>query len=195
MFFKKLFMDDSGALSYMIGCTDAKTACVVDPKRGVHEYIDAASAYGIKITHIFDTRTDTREPNGNMELKLRTGADLFYVNTESNNKHEIATEGAVFTFGRARIKIINSPCHNPFGFSLLVTDTKNMNTPWMVLHPHSLFMGDMGRNSTLSGHNLTEAVSHFLDNNGYAYDPISTADATYDSFDGMSTVPLCAMST
>jgi len=44
-----------GCLSYVIGCPQARVACVVDPRRDVQGYIDIARANGMKITHLFET--------------------------------------------------------------------------------------------------------------------------------------------
>lgn len=37
MYLKQIFMDDTGALSYLFGCSDAQTACVINPKKDVKE--------------------------------------------------------------------------------------------------------------------------------------------------------------
>ncbi|MFZ5569397.1 MAG: hypothetical protein ACOZF0_03255 [Thermodesulfobacteriota bacterium] len=169
MFFKKLFMDNTGSLSYLIGCTETKTACVVDPKRGVHEYIHAAMAHGMKITHIFDTRSHARNLKVNMELKLRTGAEIYYLNSPELATHQVVKEGDEFRFGSALVKVINSPCHNPFGNSILVADISSNTEPWMILHPDSLFIGDLDRRSNLTGDALSGAVSHYLDQHEHHY--------------------------
>jgi len=35
MYFKQITVEGMGCLSYLIGCPQAKVACVVDPKRGL----------------------------------------------------------------------------------------------------------------------------------------------------------------
>jgi hydroxyacylglutathione hydrolase len=41
-----------GCLSYVIGCPQAKVACVVAPKRAVQDHIDIAREQEMEITHI-----------------------------------------------------------------------------------------------------------------------------------------------
>jgi len=53
MYFKKVFMEDSGSLSYLIGCIYEGMACVVNPKRDVMDYLNTAKEFDMKITHIF----------------------------------------------------------------------------------------------------------------------------------------------
>jgi len=55
MYFKQITVEGMGCLSYLIGCPQARVACVVDPRRDVQGYIDIARANGMKITHLFET--------------------------------------------------------------------------------------------------------------------------------------------
>lgn len=186
-------MDNTGSLSYLIGCTETKTACVVDPKRGVHEYMNAASTHGMKITHIFDSRSHTQHLNGNMELKLRTGADIYYLNLLEQTSHHVANEGATFAFGSALVKVINSPCHNPFGKSILVADISSSTEPWMILHQESLFIGGLDARSSLTGEGLACAVSQYLDGHEHKYGRIAN-EPGYGEYTEMGMGHHCAMS-
>ncbi len=192
MFLKQIFMDNTGSLSYLIGCTKTKTACVVDPKRGVHDYINTALTHGLKITHIFDTSNEAQHLNGNMELKLRTGAEIFYLNVLDQTTHNVAKEGDEFYFGSALIKIICSPCHNPFGNSILVADISSNTEPWMILSRESLFIGGIDRRSNQTGAALAETVSQYLDTHEYNYQTI-TNEPVYGKYHNMDMSHLCAM--
>ena len=77
MYFKQIAVEGMGCLSYIIGCPGSGIACVVDPKREVKDYIDIARNNGMKITHIFETHIHADHVSGNMELKSRTGADIY----------------------------------------------------------------------------------------------------------------------
>jgi hydroxyacylglutathione hydrolase len=39
MYFKQIAVEGMGCYSYIIGCPQAKVACVVDPKRDVQDYL------------------------------------------------------------------------------------------------------------------------------------------------------------
>ncbi len=165
MYYKKIFMDDSGFLSYLIGCPVAKVACVVDPVKGnVHEYIAAAEKQGMVITHIFDTLEEGDPSGGNMELKLRTGAEIYHLDPSAVRQvnRNVAEEGDTFGFGSARLDIVNSPNHDPFMNSILLTDTCTRDEPWLILKRHSLFVGDIGK-PDLKGRELLDRLNTFLD--------------------------------
>jgi len=171
MYFKKIFMDKKGALSYLIGCPKTKVACVIDPsKTGVQEYIETAEKLRLEITHIFDTSSSANHLNGITELKLRTGADVYYLrNSADMFSHFKAKEGDIFDFGQARITIISSPRHDPYVNSIQVTDTFDIDSPWMILKKESLFIGDIGKPEE-GGVKLSEEIFHFLDRNENIYD-------------------------
>lgn len=179
MYFKKIFMDQTGSLSYLVGCIEAKVACVVDPsKELVSEYIEIASQYDMDITHIFDTSSRANQLNGNMDLKLRTEADIYYLrhNVDMFN-HFKTIEGDIFDFGSARIEIVNSPRHDPHVNSILVRDTKDPESPWLILKKESLFVGDIGEPGA-SGYDLADEVFHFVD---FHHDNAS-AESSYDKY-------------
>jgi hydroxyacylglutathione hydrolase len=170
MHFTKMFMDGSGSLSYLIGCSYEGTACVVNPKRDVLDYLDTAKNAGMKITHIFDTRKpEDSYLNGNMELMLRTGATIHYLNKEAfqiNGK--AAAEGDVFHFGNAKLEIIESPCHDLFAGTIRVTDSSSPDEPWVILGRESLFVGNLV-DENLSPKDLSHELTCYLDTHeGYS---------------------------
>lgn len=179
MYFKKIFMDQRGSLSYLIGCTEAKVACVVDPsKEIVSEYIATANQFDMDITHIFDTSSTANHLNGNMDLKLRTEADIYYLrNNVDMFNHFKTIEGDIFDFGHARLEIINSPRHDPYVNSIMLTDTQEPDAPWLILKKESLFMGDIGDPSRC-GSNLSNDFFNFID-----FQPRVPSDAAaYDNY-------------
>jgi hydroxyacylglutathione hydrolase len=183
MYFKKIFMDQMGSLSYFIGCPKSKVACVVNPsKERVIEYIETANQYDMEITHIFDTSSTANHFNGNMELKLRTEADIFYLrNGVDMFNHFKTSEGDIFDFGNARLEIINSPRHDPYVNSIMVTDSYSLDTPWLVLKQESLFMGDIGEPEK-SGMDLSNEVFNFIDFNTNC----PSGNSEYDKYPGYS---------
>ena len=53
MFVQQLFIKGIAHSSYLLGGTS--TCAIVDPRRDVHIYIDAAEEMGMTITHILET--------------------------------------------------------------------------------------------------------------------------------------------
>ena len=156
-----------GCLSYLIGCPQAKVACVVDPKRDVQVDMDLARQNGMEITHIFETHVHADHVSGNMELRSRTGAEIcFMKDTPVTFKHTPVTEGQKMNFGNARLEFLKTPGHTPDSMSILVTDLSRSEDPWLVLTGDCMFVGDIGR-PDLAGKDLLAAQTENLYNSLY----------------------------
>lgn len=156
MYFKQIAVEGMGCLSYLIGCPQARVACVVDPKRDVQDYINLARKNGMQITHIFETHIHADHVSGNMELKSRTGATICYLaGSPVEFDHYEAKPGEVFEFGNAKLEVLPTPGHTPHSMSLVVTDRSRGEDPWLVLTGDCMFVGDVGR-PDLAGKELIE---------------------------------------
>lgn len=164
MYFKQIAVEGMGCLSYVIGCPAAKMACVVDPKRDVQEYIDIARKNDMKITHVFETHIHADHVSGNMELKSRTGADIFFQEgTPVEFEHKEVGQGDVIELGNAKLEFIKTPGHTPNAMSILVTDKSRGDRPWLVLTGDCLFVGDVGRPDLAGREHLEEQVDSLYD--------------------------------
>jgi rhodanese-related sulfurtransferase/glyoxylase-like metal-dependent hydrolase (beta-lactamase superfamily II) len=156
MFFKQVVVDGMGCLSYIIGCPQAQKACIVDPKRDVQEYLDVTRKNDMSITHIFETHVHADHVSGNMELKSRTGADIYYIEgTPVQFEHKELKEGQIIELGMVKLEFLKTPGHTPYSMSILVTDRSRSEEPWLVLTGDCLFVGDVGR-PDLAGQELLE---------------------------------------
>jgi glyoxylase-like metal-dependent hydrolase (beta-lactamase superfamily II)/rhodanese-related sulfurtransferase len=161
MYFKQIAVEGMGCLSYLIGCPGAQAACVVDPKRDVKDYIDLARKNGMKITHIFETHIHADHVSGNMELKSRTGADIYlYEGSPAAYDFKPVREGDIITLGSVRFEFVKTPGHTPHAMSILVTDTMRSSRPWMVLTGDCLFVGDIGRPDLAGAELIDEQVNN-----------------------------------
>ncbi|MGE0085245.1 MAG: rhodanese-like domain-containing protein [Desulfococcaceae bacterium] len=161
MYFKQISVEGMGCLSYVIGCPAAQTACVVDPKRDVKDYIDLARKNGMRITHIFETHIHADHVSGNMELKSRTGADI-YLSEGSPAEYDFkpVREGDAVTLGSVKLEFMKTPGHTPHSMSILVTDTLRSSQPWIVLTGDCLFVGDIGRPDLAGAELIGEQVNN-----------------------------------
>jgi len=164
MFFKQLLMDDSGALSYLIGCPGEKKACVVNPKDDIAEYIDTAAQYGMKITEIFENSGYVERRSGKDKLAAATGARICFLQKNEKPKGKsggtMVKSGTVFRYGDAEVRIIKNSQYAPFSKALLVIDHANTNKPWLVLTRRSLIADNLGENT--SGKDLAEKLTDYL---------------------------------
>lgn len=167
MYFKQIAVEGMGCLSYIIGCPGAGVACVVDPKREVRDYIDLARNNGMRITHIFETHIHADHVSGNMELRSRTGAEIYLLEeTPATYKFNPIKDGDSFMMGSVKLEILKTPGHTPHGLSILVTDTLRSQEPWLVLTGDCMFVGDVGR-PDLAGEELIDEQIENLYNSLY----------------------------
>ncbi|MBI2154938.1 MAG: MBL fold metallo-hydrolase [Candidatus Rokubacteria bacterium] len=167
MIFHQLVNEESGCLSYLIGCGQVGEAVIVDPGRDrVDEYIARARKKGLSISHIVETHLHADHVSGNRELASRTHAPiLLHHSVQAAFDHTALRDGDEIRIGNVLLKVLHTPGHTPDSISLLVTDLVRSPEPWFVLTGDTLFVGDVGR-PDLGGEraaaDLYESVSRVL---------------------------------
>src|SRR5207244_7079135 len=106
MIFQQILNEESGCLSYLVGCGQAGRAVIVDPGRDrVHEYLRLARRRGLTITHVVETHTHADHISGNRDLATATGAPIDRKSTRLNSSHQIISY-AVFCLKKKNNKKI-----------------------------------------------------------------------------------------
>src|SRR6266571_4541490 len=147
MIFQQILNEESGCLSYLIGCGEAGRALVVDPGRDrVPEYLRLAAKKGLTISHILETHTHADHISGNRDLAEAVRAPIL-VHRASGVvfEHEEVQDGDEIVIGTVRFKVAHTPGHTPDSICLLVTDLSRGDAPWFVLTGDMLFVGAVGR--------------------------------------------------
>ncbi len=147
MIFQQLLNEESGCLSYLIGCAQAGEAVVVDPARDrVADYVDLARRKGLRITHIVETHVHADHVSGNQALAARSGAAVHvHPSARVAFAHRPVEDGAAIRVGNVELAVMHTPGHTPDSVCLLVTDRSRGPEPWFVLTGDTLFIGDVGR--------------------------------------------------
>jgi hydroxyacylglutathione hydrolase len=140
--------------SYLIGCSAAGEAVVIDPNRDVEQYLRAAQALGVRIAHVTETHIHADFVSGARELAARTGAAL-YLSDEGGPDWRYAFaraagavllhEGDELAVGSVRLRVLHTPGHTPEHLSFLVTDGAAATEPIGVVTGDFVFVGDVGR--------------------------------------------------
>jgi hydroxyacylglutathione hydrolase len=154
MLFKRFYDTGLAQASYLVGCQRTGEAVVVDPNRDVRQYVDAAGAEGLRVTHVTETHIHADFVSGARELAARTGARLLlsdeggpdwrYAYAAGANAR-LLKDGDRFMVGNIRFDVLHTPGHTPEHLSFLVTDTPSGAGPWGVLTGDFVFVGDVGR--------------------------------------------------
>jgi hydroxyacylglutathione hydrolase len=144
MYFEQFYLGCLAHASYMLA--SGGDAVVVDPQRDVELYLKAAGEHGVAIRHIFESHLHADFVSGHKELAARTGAKI-YMGAQAGAMfpHVPVRDGFELKFGKASIRVLETPGHTPESICLVVTDEEKSNSPWAVLTGDTLFIGDVGR--------------------------------------------------
>src|SRR6266542_3829622 len=103
-----------GHLSALIADEEAGVAAVVDPRRDVDIYLDAARASGLAITHVVETHLHNDYVSGGRELAALTGAThVIGAGAELGYEHRPLRHGETVDVGSLRFKALDTPGHTP----------------------------------------------------------------------------------
>lgn len=154
MFLRRFYEEHLAQASYLIGCQASGESVVVDANRDAEQYIAAAAAEGLRITHVTETHIHADYVSGSRELADRAGATLLlsgaggadwqYAFAESAGARLLG-DGARFNVGAVRLDAMHTPGHTPEHLTFLVTDTAVADRPLAAITGDFLFVGDVGR--------------------------------------------------
>ncbi len=166
MYFEQFYLGCLAHASYLLA-SDGE-AVVVDPQRDVELYLKAAADHGLTIRHIFESHLHADFVSGHRELAARTGATI-YMGAEAGATfpHVPASDGFHLKFGKASIRVLETPGHTPESICMVVTDEEKSPLPWAVLTGDTLFIGDVGRPDLSPRHTPKELA-------GLLYDSLHT---------------------
>jgi len=144
MYFEQFYLGCLAHASYLLA-SDGE-AVVVDPQRDVELYLKAAAQHGLTIRHIFETHLHADFVSGHQELAARTGA-MIYIGAQAGATfpHTPVHDGFKLSFGKASLRVLETPGHTSESICLVVTDEEKSSLPWAVLTGDTLFIGDVGR--------------------------------------------------
>jgi glyoxylase-like metal-dependent hydrolase (beta-lactamase superfamily II)/rhodanese-related sulfurtransferase len=147
MIFQQLLNEETGCLSYLIGCSRAGQAVVVDPGRDrVDEYLSLARRKGVAVTHILETHVHADHVSGNQALAGKCGAAIYlHAAASAAFPHSPVQDGDDLRLGTISLRVLHTPGHTPDSICVLVTDRSRGDDPWFVLTGDTLFIGDVGR--------------------------------------------------
>jgi hydroxyacylglutathione hydrolase len=144
MYFEQFYLSCLAHASYMIASEGV--AAVVDPQRDVEIYLEEARKNDFRIEHIIETHLHADFVSGHRELAERTGAKIYLgAAAGATFPHVPIREGDEISFGRCRLRFLETPGHTLESISVLLTDLDRSPEPFAVLTGDTLFIGDVGR--------------------------------------------------
>ena len=183
MFFKQYYPNCLAQASYLIGDEESKQALVVDPRRDVDIYLEAAKRQGLSITHAVLTHFHADFIAGHIELRDRVGATIA-LGARGEAQYDLlalADHDWIVLGPQVEIESLSPPGHTPEGISLLVHDRSAGDVPTSVLTGDSLFIGDVGRPDLMASVGVTadELASELYDSLQQQFMPLADETLVY----------------
>lgn len=160
MFIQQFFVPGLAHSSYLLG--GAAACAIIDPRRDVAIYLEAAAAMGMKITHILQTHLHADFVSGHLDLAEASGALI--VAPRSGNcqfRHQPVAEGDRFRIDDLEIQVLETPGHTPEHVTYVIVDHARGPQPAVIFCGDTLFVGDVGRPDLFPGMALDLAAKLF----------------------------------
>jgi hydroxyacylglutathione hydrolase len=162
MLVQQFFVNGLAHSSYLLA--GSSSCAIIDPQRDVDDYIRAAAALDLKITHILETHLHADFISGHMDLAEKTGATICAPKAGNCRfKHVGLAEGDTFKIDDMRISVLDTAGHTPEHISYVVVDLERGEEPVGVFCGDTLFVGDVGRPDLFPG-KAKELASKLYDN-------------------------------
>jgi len=162
MFVQQFFVKGLAHSSYLLG--GSKKCAIIDPRRDVDVYLEAAGDMGMKITHILETHLHADFVSGHMDLTQKTGATIVAPKSaKCKFKHKAVAEGDRFNIEDMQLKVLDTPGHTPEHITYVVTDKSRGAEPVCIFCGDVLFVSDVGRPDLFPG-KAKKLASQLYDN-------------------------------
>ncbi len=162
MYFQQFYLTCLAHASYMMGSDGV--AAVVDPQRDVDLYLEEADKNGLTIEHVIETHLHADFVSGHRELAARTGAKIYLgARAGATFPHVPVKDGDEISFGRCRLRILETPGHTVESITILVADLDRAPEPFAALTGECLFIGDVGRPDLSAGKTPQELAGMLYD--------------------------------
>lgn len=146
---EQFFLDGLGHQSYIVTDATSGMAAVVDPRRDVDVYLDAARRTNTRITHILETHIHNDYVTGARELVAQTGATIVgSAQGQLAYDHLPVQDGDRFNVGELAFEVMATPGHTPEHVSYIVYEPES-TTPYAVFSGGSMLVGGAGRTDLL----------------------------------------------
>lgn len=150
MLIRQFRIEGLGHLSTLIADDSTGAAAVVDPRRDVDVYLDAARADDLRISHVVETHLHNDYVSGGRELATLTGArHVIGAGAELRHDHGPVRDGETFDVGALRFSAIDTPGHTPEHVAYSVADTGRGKDAAVLFTGGSLLVGAVGRTDLL----------------------------------------------
>lgn len=140
--FQRFFDEGLAQASFLIACPRVREAVIIDPRRDVDVYVEAARAMNLRITHSFETHIHADFACGSRELLGIGARTLAGPGSNLRYLHHQVQDGERVRVGDLSIQFMHTPGHTPEHISVL---TSQPDQPVRIFTGDTLFVGGVGR--------------------------------------------------
>lgn len=159
---QQFFIKGIAHSSYLLG--GSKTCAIVDPRRDIQIYLDAARESNLEITHILETHLHADFVSGHLDLAKATGAEIYAPKSgDCKFNHVALSEGDTFVIEDMGLKVLETSGHTPEHICYVIVDLSRGDDPAGIFSGDTLFVGDVGRPDLFPGRSR-ELASSLYDN-------------------------------
>jgi hydroxyacylglutathione hydrolase len=147
---EQFFLNGLGHQSYIIFDESERLAAVVDPRRDIGIYLQAADAAEARIAYVFETHVHNDYITGAREIRERTGATIVNAaSAELAYTHQGVGDGDRIEVGTLTFVALATPGHTPDHISYAVYEAGH-DAPTAVFTGGSMLVGSTGRTDLVS---------------------------------------------
>ncbi len=157
-------VETPGIAHYAYVIADGNEAAVIDPRRDVEDYLQAARALGARIRYVVETHRQEDFVMGSAHLARETGADVV------NGDHELFGHGDVrlrdgdsFRLGSLTIRGLHTPGHTPESMCYAIYPAGDDGPAWGIFTGDTLFFGTTGRTDLADPGKAEECAAQLYD--------------------------------
>ena len=172
MLFRQFHLEGLGHASYLVGSEETGEALLLDPRRDVDGYFEAARRDGLALRYALDTHGHNDYLSGLTEVAARgrrvevlgsaagTGTAPSGADGGLGYPHRPLRDGEQLEMGEVGFEVLHTPGHTPEHISLLVYDrSASPDEPALLLSGGALLVGDLARPDLLGGRQQAEEAA------------------------------------
>jgi len=136
---------ERGCQSYLIGCSETKSAIIIDPEISQMEhYLGLASHDGLSIHYLLDTHTHADHFSASKQLASQLKVPvIMHFNSPAPFVDMYVDDGEIIIVGKLRLTVMHTPGHTADSISIVVKDR--------VFTGDTLLLGGTGRTDLPTG--------------------------------------------
>lgn len=146
MYLEQFFVEGLGHASYLIASESAHEAAIIDPRRDVQVYRDAAARIGATLRYAVETHDHNDFVSGARILAEVDGVEVIAsASAGLRYPHRGVRAGDTFSLGELSLRVLETPGHTPEHVSYVVTDHSRSELPIVAFTGGDLLVGSVGR--------------------------------------------------